>query len=360
LAGVISDETGSGSLVFATSPTLTTPVIGAATGTSLTTTGALTSGVTSSAAGTLVLRNATNAFTQTIRGTNPAASIVYDLPTTAPTAGQSLVSTAPSGGVATLSWTTVTGSGVTTMTAIGAVPNANGASISGVNLTLQPADATNGGVVIFGTQTFGGAKTFNNTTTFSLAGATGNAIDLTGIGSKTNAAIRLSGGTLRWIDFGNAGNSIPVIGASARSDGTKIVLANTQSASLVDFGFGMSSSALWSSVGNNSTSFSFEWYGGATLAMQLRGDGLLTLVGDLTIPSAKNIILNATTGTKIATATTQKLAFWNKTPVVQPTTAITASAFVSNTSLIANDTATFGGYTIGQLAAALIQVGILA
>jgi hypothetical protein len=39
LAGVISDETGSGALVFATSPTLVTPSIGAATGTSLTTTG---------------------------------------------------------------------------------------------------------------------------------------------------------------------------------------------------------------------------------------------------------------------------------------------------------------------------------
>ena len=34
LAGVISDETGTGSLVFATSPTLTTPVLGVATGTS--------------------------------------------------------------------------------------------------------------------------------------------------------------------------------------------------------------------------------------------------------------------------------------------------------------------------------------
>lgn len=39
LAGVISDETGSGSLVFATSPTLVTPVLGAATGTSLALTG---------------------------------------------------------------------------------------------------------------------------------------------------------------------------------------------------------------------------------------------------------------------------------------------------------------------------------
>src|SRR3990167_4631937 len=39
-----SDETGSGLLVFATTPTLTTPVIGAATGTSLSLTGALSNG----------------------------------------------------------------------------------------------------------------------------------------------------------------------------------------------------------------------------------------------------------------------------------------------------------------------------
>ena len=43
LLGVISDEQGSGALVFATSPTLTTPNIGAATGTSLAATGAITS-----------------------------------------------------------------------------------------------------------------------------------------------------------------------------------------------------------------------------------------------------------------------------------------------------------------------------
>lgn len=42
LAAAVSDETGSGALVFGTSPTLTTPVIGAATGTSLSVTGALT------------------------------------------------------------------------------------------------------------------------------------------------------------------------------------------------------------------------------------------------------------------------------------------------------------------------------
>ena len=43
LAAAVTGETGSGALVFATSPTLVTPVIGAATGTSLAVSGALTS-----------------------------------------------------------------------------------------------------------------------------------------------------------------------------------------------------------------------------------------------------------------------------------------------------------------------------
>lgn len=37
----------------------------------------------------------------------------------------------------------------------------------------------------------------------------------------------------------------------------------------------------------------------------------------ITMGDAKNVILNTTTGTKIGTATTQKLGFWNATPVVQ-------------------------------------------
>jgi len=53
-------------------------------------------------------------------------------------------------------------SGDVTLTAVGAVPNANGASLSGQALTLQPANATNPGVVTSGTQTIGGAKTFSD------------------------------------------------------------------------------------------------------------------------------------------------------------------------------------------------------
>jgi len=66
LAGVISNKTGSDLLVFATSPTLTTPNIGAATGTSLAVTGALTAGngiVLSGASGsaTTISTSTTNA-----------------------------------------------------------------------------------------------------------------------------------------------------------------------------------------------------------------------------------------------------------------------------------------------------------
>jgi hypothetical protein len=89
-------------------------------------------------------------------------------------------------------------------------------------------------------------------------------------------------------------------------------------------------------------------------------NGTARVQGDLTISDTRNIILATGTGTKIGTATSQKLSFWNATPNVQPTTAITAGAFVANTSGITDDTATFGGYTIGQVVAALRRIGALA
>lgn len=80
----------------------------------------------------------------------------------------------------------------------------------------------------------------------------------------------------------------------------------------------------------------------------------------LTFSDAVNIAVNGTTGTKIGTATTQKLSLWNATPIVQPTTAVAAATFVANTSAIVNDTATFDGYTIGQVVKALRNMGVLA
>lgn len=55
---------------------------------------------------------------------------------------------------------------------------------------------------------------------------------------------------------------------------------------------------------------------GTGKAVILGTSGALSLAGNVTL-AALNIILDATTGTKIGTSTSQKLAFWNKTPVIQ-------------------------------------------
>lgn len=46
-----------------------------------------------------------------------------------------------------------------------------------------------------------------------------------------------------------------------------------------------------------------------------------TLTGDLTFADGINVVVNTSTGTKIGSAATQKLGFWNATPVVQPSSA---------------------------------------
>jgi hypothetical protein len=114
-----------------------------------------------------------------------------------------------------------------------------------------------------------------------------------------------------------------------------------------------------------------DWTGASTTAAKIVNNGTGSNIA-LTVNSFNgtsnfaisiangDISMAGAAGTKIGTATTQKIAFWNKTPIVQPTTSIAAATFVTNTSLIANDTATFDGYTIGQVVKALRNTGILA
>lgn len=85
-------------------------------------------------------------------------------------------------------WETPTGGGggVTTLAAIGSTPNANGATISGSTLNLEPANGSFGGVVTTGSQTFAGLKAF------------GGDINLT----NTNPSIQFSG-SVRLQDFGS-------------------------------------------------------------------------------------------------------------------------------------------------------------
>jgi hypothetical protein len=80
----------------------------------------------------------------------------------------------------------------------------------------------------------------------------------------------------------------------------------------------------------------------------------------LTISEAHNILVGTTTGTKLGTTSSQKLGFWNATPIVQPTTAVAAAAFVASAGTAVNDASTFDGYTIKQVVKALRNEGLLA
>jgi hypothetical protein len=89
--------------------------------------------------------------------------------------------------------------------------------------------------------------------------------------------------------------------------------------------------------------------------------GLLTANGGITLGDAQNIAFNTTTGTKIGATTSQKLSFWNATPIVQPTTAIASATFASpgaGTNIKTDDT--FDGYTLAQVVKALRNAGLLA
>jgi len=52
----------------------------------------------------------------------------------------------------------------------------------------------------------------------------------------------------------------------------------------------------------------------------------------ITLADANNLIFGTSTGTKIGTATTQKLALWNSTPVVQPTALTTQDTSITHTA----------------------------
>ena len=107
--------------------------------------------------------------------------------------------------------------GVLSLSAIGGTANANGATITGTVLNLQPADASFGGVVTTGTQTFAGAKTFTGALAGTSASFSGlitstktsgdifNALSFT-----TNAAI---------FNLGNTGGNL-VFGINNSTGGT--------------------------------------------------------------------------------------------------------------------------------------------
>ena len=163
--------------------------------------------------------------------------------------GTGLTSPGASGNVLTsngTSWvSSAGGSGVSTMTYTTGTSYSLGGTISGTTLTLGDANATNPGLVSTGTQTFAGAKTFSNTTTF-YSDISVNGLTL-GKGARniaSNTALGISA-----LSSNNAGTNIVAIGYNSLPAG------NNSGNNLTAVG---SYSGYYNSTGSNNSFFGYN------------------------------------------------------------------------------------------------------
>lgn len=307
LASAVTGETGSGALVFATSPTLVTPVLGAASATTLSL-GAGAVGapaLTMSDATTGIYRSAANQIGMSISGVHKG------------------------------SW------------------SANGLNITGT-LGIGGNAQTNANLELDHTLTSASTsqRGINATTTFPAAATTDVTVNRTAATLADG-----SGVTFTSVNIFNANNTV--------KSGAGDTLTNQYAFRAAALTTGVNNYGFFGAVAANAGA-SWNVFMSGTAQNHMLGElclGHTSPVGGnvlLSFASAKDIAFNATTGTKVGTATNQKLGFWNATPIIQPTTGGAASTFVANTSGIVNDTATFDGYTIGGVVKALRNMGLLA
>lgn len=214
-------------------------------------------------------------------------------------------------------------------------------------------------------------------------------VTLTDSGSSSYGKFTVTG-TRFSIDFGLNGAEIP---ASINSDGTTITFSPTgvggltYSVSSMSFisGFAGINAVDYTINGDPATGGSNLDGGDITVATgAVTGSGASNLIikvaggnasgstshaattvgtfayDKVTLVDGYNLAVGTTTGSKIGTATSQKLGFWNATPIVQPTTSVGAATFTANAGTAVNDASTFDGYTLKQVVKALRDAGLLA
>lgn len=177
-------------------------------------------------------------------------------------------------------------------------------------------------------------------------------------GTDINAGSALYAGALVQAGTGAASSSINVIsdgGASGTAAGATIYIRNGGATVL---GFG-----------NYSAMFGGAY--DATPAIyavaEIRCEAAIKINGaTLTLADATNLVVNTTTGTKIGTATTQKLSLWNATPIVQPSSTGETTGWTTGGGSAATSTDTYTGnvgtkaYTVNDVVKHLKNIGALA
>lgn len=364
----------------------------------------LTLGDASASNGQLVLRNSANAFTTTIQTGVTGASYTLTLPTTDGAANEFLQTN---------------GSGVLTWAAAG-----NGITIGTTTITSGTTTRIlydNAGVVGEYTLTGSGtvvamqtSPTFvTDITTPSIIGGTavGSQVIIkptTGVGTSTVAGIVHNVGnngainSMNWLNNGNVGmgaTSLTTLAGTSYGGKVFMIAHDTTATQLVL----RATTGTFPNIAleNNSSTAtyrvcSFSHQQNFFAITFVNETGLSnTTTNALVVDRLGNAGLNNSNGTDFGTNAARVFAIRASTApttsiadqfmmyeadysgggtgcafirnengaiikLAQETTAVAASAFVANTSGIVNDTATFGGYTIGQIVGALKAQGLLA
>jgi hypothetical protein len=322
LANLISDDTGSGALVFATGPVLVTPNIGAATGTSLylsatspsnsTTTGAIIVpggvgvGLSISVGGRLQLFNAANytAFVSSASG-----NTVYTLPATSPATGSSVLQSTSSG---EMSWVPMVASSSGAGSGTVAIPDAQfrlafyagtGASVSSTNLIT----AVGTGVTILGT-TNASSTTVAALSIIGGLGVTGNAfIGGTTSVTSTQTSISTVSGALVVAGGVGIGGSL-YTGTSVASSISGVVLSN-----------GLVTSGTWS--GTVITAL----YGGTGFNSYSVGDLLVASTGT----SLAKLAASSNSGYVLTSTGSNSVPTWQAVPPAAATSVAVAPTVVN-------------------------------
>jgi hypothetical protein len=369
LAGVISDETGTGALVFGTSPSFTTNI-----------TTPLIYG-SSASGGTLLIDSTSNATKGVMTFGSASSSNLYQINT-----GSGANHIKIQGTV-----------GDTTSPALyfnQSSPSSSNYSIAsnGGNLVLNAASANNILFLNVGNSQIVTVKQRNilfspiNTGVpvlnfeFAIAATTGQSASVNAPQFKvTGNTIRFNTGALatQYFNYFTA-NTVSFVGASTATNvynlfveapiqGTNATITNNYAAGFqgnihqLDNGTNgikfqpLVGGTTYSAIYMNQATPSGNNY---TLACggtdtYIRGTASLSLVTNQAIISISttqvtttdsiNYSFGTTTGTKLGTATTQKISFWNATPIVQPTAVSTVQGFynaMSSIGLIASGTIT--------------------
>jgi hypothetical protein len=253
---------GGGNISVKAGANLTTPNIGAATGTSLSVTGNVTSGNVSTAGLITATGNVTGGNILT-GGLISATSTITSASNI--TGGNILFG---SGQV----------SGTGNVYASNFIGNISGnIDAAGSNTQVQ----FNDGDLLGASAAF----TFDKATNVL---AVGGQITSTGAGNAATGSgqIFLNGATLNRIDYNTNGTGAPAF--TTRSVGTKLTIYPALSASTTDYALGIDTATMWYSVPENTNSFYFKWYGATTEVANISGTGVFSAVGN--VSSGGNIL----------------------------------------------------------------------